>query len=176
MELEFDRSAEDVIAFNMYHMAHSASARREAMSTRVLISVIVAWFAGGYNILDPRYLNWIVLGAALTAALAVFFAYPPLARRSTLDRMRKLLKEGNNETMFGPQRVAISPERILASNKTTESKIAWAAVQQIAEGEKHLFLFTSAMNAIVIPKTAFKSDEVKQEFVRLVEAYRKAGR
>jgi hypothetical protein len=81
------------------------------------------------------------------------------------------LKEGNNETMFGPQRVAISPEGLLASNKTIESKIAWAAVQQIAEAEKHLFLFTSAMNAIVIPKTAFKSDEAKQEFVRLVESY-----
>jgi hypothetical protein len=56
-----------------------------------------------------------------------------------------------------------------------ESKTSWAAVQQVAEGEKHLFLFTSAMHAIVIPKTVFKSDEVKQEFVRLVESYRQGG-
>lgn len=176
MKLEFDRSPEDIIAFNMYHMVHSASARREAMSTRVLVSVLVAWFAGGYNILDPRYFNWIVLGAALTAGLVVFFVYPLLARRSTVGRLRKLLKEGNNETLFGPQRVAISPDGLLASNKTAESKIAWAAVQQVAEGEKHLFVFTSAMNAIVIPKTAFRSDEAKQEFVRLIEAYRTATR
>jgi hypothetical protein len=175
MELEFDRNPEDILAFNLYHMEHSASSRRGALTTRVVLALVVAWFAGGYNLLDPRYRNWVVLGAALSAALVAFFVYPPLARRLTVDRLRKILKEGNNETMFGPQRVAISPEGLLASNKTTESKIAWAAVQQVAEGEKHLFLFTSAMHAIVIPKTAFKSEDAKQEFVRLVESYRKAG-
>ena len=175
MELEFDRTPEDIIAFNLFHMTHSASARREALTTRVLISLVVAWFAGGYNILNPAYFNWVVGGAALAAALVVFFVYPPLARYFTVDRLRKMLKEGNNETMFGPQRVAIAPEGILASNKTSESKLAWAAVQQVAEGEKHLFLFTSTMHAIVIPKIAFKSDEAKREFVRLVESYRKAG-
>jgi hypothetical protein len=176
MELEFDRGPEDIVAFNMYHMTHSAGARREAMSTRALVSLVVAWFAGGYNILNPAYFNWVTGGAALAAALVVFFVYPPLVRRTTVGSLRKMLKEGNNETMFGPQRVAISPEGILASNKTVESKLAWAGVQQLAEGEKHLFVFTSAMNAIVIPKTAFRSEEAKQEFVRLVENYRKAGR
>jgi len=174
MELEFDRNPEDIVAFNLYHIAHSPSARREALTTRLVVALVVAWFAGGYNLLDPRYFNWVVVGAALAAALVVFFVYPWLARRSAVSRLRKVLKEGNNETMFGPQRVTISPEGIRASNRMSESLTTWAAVQQVAEGEKHLFLFTSAMHAIVIPKTAFKSDEAKQEFVRLVEEYRKA--
>ena len=166
MELEFDRSAEDIIAFNMYHMTHSPSAKREALTTRAVIALVVAWFAGGYNLLDPRYFNWVVLGAALTAALTVFFVYPPLARRLTVGRLRKLLKEGNNESMFGPQRVSISPEGFVASNRMSSTRTTWAAVQQVAEGENHLFR-SPAQSRHHHPQTAFRTDKARQEFVRL---------
>jgi hypothetical protein len=48
----------------------------------------------------------------------------------------------------------------------------WAGVQAVTEAEEHFFLLTSSMHAIVIPKSCFKSEEAKREFVRLVEGYR----
>ncbi|HET6847196.1 MAG TPA: YcxB family protein, partial [Anaerolineales bacterium] len=85
------------------------------------------------------------------------------------------IRAGDNDTLFGPQTLSISADGILARNRSSESKIKWAAVQQVAESKRQLFLFTSAIGAVVIPKNCFKSDAEKQAFLQLVDKYRRAG-
>jgi hypothetical protein len=175
MDLEFDRTADDLVAFNLYYLEHSPNARREALTSRLLISVLAAWFAGGSYLFTPRYFNWVVLGATLAAGLVVFLVYPFFSRRMTIGRIRTALMEGNNESLFGHQAVAISAEGIFAKNAGSESKIRWSAVQPLREGAEHFYLFMSATNALIIPKRCFKADEARDEFARLVESYRRGG-
>jgi hypothetical protein len=172
MELEFERTPQDVIDFNLYHMEHSDVSRRELLTQRVLASLLTAAFVLGLSLWPPARFNALMLGAAVFTGVVIYFIYPVLVRQSTLGRLRKLVREGKNDTLFGRQTVTILSEGILARNQSAESKIQWAAVQQVAESERQLFLFTSAISALIIPKNCFKSEADTQAFLQLVDKYR----
>lgn len=175
MQIEFDRSMDDVVAFNLYALEHSAFSRREVLTQRVLVSVLAAAIGGGFNFMAPHLFNWVVLGAAAVSGLVVFLVFPWFMRRSTVGRLRGLLAEGSYENMLGHQSLSIAPGGIFVRNKTGESTVLWSAVRQVSEGEKHLFLFITSFTAIVIPKRCFKSGEDQHSFLQLVDTYRRAA-
>lgn len=174
MELEFERTPQDVIDFNLYHLEHSAVSRRERLTQRLLAALLTAAFVLMLSLWPSGQLNALIWGAAGFTASVIFLIYPMLLRQVTLGRLKQLIREGNNDTLFGPQTLSISADGILARNRSSESKIQWAAVQQVAESKRQLFLFTSAIGALVIPKNCFKTEADKQSFLQLVDTYRKA--
>jgi predicted DNA repair protein MutK len=175
MQIEFERTPQDIIDFHLYEMQHSAVSRRSLRAWRWASALIAAALGGGLYLFTPRYFNWITIGAALVAALVVFALYPIFVRWAAVGELRKLLREGNNDAILGRQLVRIAPEGIFASNRSGESIIKWSAVQKVSEGPKHLFLYTSALSALLIPTNCFKSEQDRQEFARLVETYRSTG-
>ena len=167
--------AQDVIDFNLYHLEHSDASRRERLTQQLLASLVSAAFVLALSLWPSGRINALMLGAAALAAVVIFLIYPVLLRKATRGRLKQLIREGNNDTLFGPQTLSISADGILARNRSSESRIKWAALQQVVEGKKQLFLFTSAIGALVIPKNCFTSEADMQNFLQLVDKYRRAG-
>lgn len=175
MELNFDQTVEDVIAFNLFQMAHSPKSRHQSLRWRILVSIVFALFVSGtawftYRAFDPLW-----LGIGMLAGLIFFLVYPWFYRQADAETLRKWLEAGKDDAMFGAQTVVVSQEGLITRDRAGESMTKWAAVQNVAQSEKHLFVYTSSARAIIVPKRAFASEHDLEEFTRLVDKYRQQG-
>jgi uncharacterized membrane protein YbhN (UPF0104 family) len=171
MNIEFERTIDDVIDFNLFHMAHSSSLKKQVLITQVLIGVLIIPLVFCVLYLMFNLANAFTIIASILAGIAIFALYPQIVRKSTTSRIRKMLSEGSNKAMLGHQVVSLLPEGIFSKNQATESKINWSAVEKVVQSEKHFFLYTSSINALVIPKISFSSEKEKGEFLEYVNTH-----
>ena len=172
MNIEFERTIQDVIDFNLFHMAHSPSIKRQLLLMQVLTGLLVIPLPFGIVYLVYHSMNAVIVVFSILAGVLVFVLYPQVARKSTINRIKKMLSEGNNNALLGRQVVSLSPEGIFVKNQTAESKINWSTVDKVTENDKHVYLYTSSINALVIPKNDFQSEKEKQEFLAYVNKHR----
>src|SRR5581483_1910530 len=101
MQLKFDLTKEDVIAFNMYHYAHSPSLRRKKWVNLVwgmvlaLVCVLAAIAVKGSG--GSADFLW-----SLLVSIPLYIAcYPFLLRRAQRTAVERLIAEGQNRDQFG---------------------------------------------------------------------------
>ena len=172
MNIEFERTIQDVLDFNLFHMAQSPSIKRQLLLMQIITSLLVIPLPIGIFYLAFHSINAITVVASILAGVLVFVLYPQVAQKLTINRIKKMLSEGNNNALLGRQIVSLSPEGIFVKNQTAESKINWSTVDKVTENDKHIYLYTSSINALVIPKNGFRSEKEKQEFLAEVNKHR----
>jgi len=170
MQLKFDLTKEDVIAFNMYHYAHSPSLRRKKWVNLVwgmvlaLVCVLAAIAVKGSG--GSADFLW-----SLLVSIPLYIAcYPFLLRRAQRTAVERLIAEGQNRDQFGKKQVTITPIEITAGGDLTSTTVRWKAVERIEVAEAYAYVYFSALQAVIIPRRAFASDE---EFSAWVETARK---
>jgi hypothetical protein len=172
MNIEFERTIQDVIDFNLFHMAHSSTIKRQLLLMQVLTGLLVIPLVFSIFYLLYHSIDAFAIIVSVLAGVIAFALYPQSNRKSTIKRIRKVLSEGNNNALLGRQVVSLSPEGVFIKNQAAESKFIWSAVDKIAENDKHVYLYTSSINALVIPKNCFQSEKEKQEFLEYINKYR----
>ncbi len=84
-----------------------------------------------------------------------------------------MIREGRNRILFGKQRVTLSPDGITKSGELDETRIAWPAVERVIKDREHVFIYTSALTAFIVPRRAFADlvgfDEFAMKAVRCHE-------
>ena len=180
MTAEYELAKEDWSAFNFYHHFHSPTARRHYLR---------AWFSSVVGVL------LVCLGISLLASLnsptpgSTFLALLPLYsgvlfcllwfpwayRRKVNKIVIGMIGEGRNRTLFGKQRVAISPENISRSSDFDQTTIAWSAIERVVKDKDHAFVYTSALTAILVPRRAFADAVGFDEFVLKATGYHEAA-
>ena len=170
MVLEFDRTIDDIIDFNLFHQDHSPSIKKQMWAYRVLFTLLIAFvpIIITYFMRDLVFTLNTILG--LLVSVLFFVAFPNMARRSTAQRVQSMLNEGVNNSILGHCVMTLSPEGISTKAVGSESRIDWSKITKVSESEKHIFLYIGSINAYVIPKTAFTNDDVKREFLNYVSA------
>jgi hypothetical protein len=172
MNIEFERTIQDVVDFNLFHMAHSPSIKKQMLLMQVLTGVLVIPLVFSIFYLVYHSINFFTFIVSISAGAFAFALYPQSSRKSTISRIKKMLSEGNNKALLGHQVVSLSPEGIFVKNQTAESKIIWSTVDKVVENEKHIYLYTSSINALVIPKNCFPSEKEKRDFFEYANKFR----
>lgn len=172
MNIEFERTVDDLIEFNLFHMANSSSIKRQVFTGQLFIGVLVSISLFGIYYLQYHYLSTplVIVGILCGALASVVLRLA--SRQSTISRIRKMLNEGNNEAILGHQTISLTSEGILGKSPSSESKINWSAIDKVAQNEKFFFLYISSVNAIVIPKSCFRSHKEQQEFLEYINVHR----
>ena len=111
----------------------------------------------------------IVILALLLAAFLVFILSPALiyiwqAVRFLSGPVRKY-----------PQSLKASLEGIIKTVNGTSHTTAWADVLDFVETKRTLLIFTGKNSALIIPKSAFASNEVASDFVDVLNTFRAIG-
>jgi hypothetical protein len=102
--------------------------------------------------------------AGLVGGMFFFIRYPTYARSEIINNITKTFREDGNEGSLGEQKIEVSAQAIMYANQAGESKINWSAISKVAQNDKYIFLYTSSMNAIIIPRNVFSDAKVEQEF------------
>jgi len=166
MEIEFKRTEEDFVEFNLFHISNSPSIKKQILWTRIILAIMpfVFIFVFYKNISITDYAIQTII------ALVLVFSYPSIYRSSSKSQTRKSLKEGNNKSLLGHNTIELTPEGILGKSLAGESKINWSSVDKISQNDKYIFIYIGTVNALVIPKHAFSSNAEQKEFIDYINS------
>ena len=120
--------------------------------------------------LRTRYLLAIsyVIGAVFSVGACLI--YPYIYRKNVIRQARKLFKEGSNKSLIGRQEMRLSPDGIHYKTVASESNLNWSSIDKVLQNDKYIFMYIGAINALVVPKSAFASSRQQKEFLDYVNS------
>jgi hypothetical protein len=149
MEITYRFTEDDVVAFAERYAATSPSVRR-ARWRNVAISVIGSAALGACFWDATKN-----VGLGITIAVGGIIGgllYPRVLKDQTRKALLRLYREGKNLALAKPITLRADPEELFVDAASGSSTIRWEYVERADQTTDHLFLFTSAMNAVVVPK------------------------
>lgn len=181
MNITFSLIMDDLMAFNVYHLRHSPSARRAYWKSLLrfpLIWTILCLVISRLGVTPER--SW---PEAMLALLPLFMgvplylvAYPLLHRRAIRRQLQGLLGEGDNSSVLGLRRIEMTPEGLCETGDSGQTRLAWDAIKRVEVSEDHVFVYISAVSAFVVPKRCFTDQAQLGAFLDELNRHRSAGR
>jgi hypothetical protein len=83
---------------------------------------------------------------------------------------RALIKEDRG-LWLGPQELTLTPEYILGRNEASEGKYKWKTVSKIEVTDEYIFIYVTAISAIIIPRRTTAVKESFDEIARLANEF-----
>lgn len=133
---------------------------RQLLINGVFIAVI---FYSNLFRVQPMFL-YVYAAILLLIVLSQIFT----ARSNIVKQAEKFTEHENNQTMFSEKQLEIDDSGIGQKDEFIESKFQWTAFTRKEENELYYFLFVNTLQAIIIPKRAFKQPEEKIRFEKLL--------
>ena len=167
MELKYEMTKDDHLAFNLHYVKHSKTIKQSLSMQRFLVPFIflilpfvLFWITGEFLI------GFFITFALISVGWIVF--YPKYFYGHIIRNVKKVLNEGSNDNLFG-QHVFISTEvGFIEKNRAGETKIGWSSIERIEENEDYYFLFFSTMNAYIVPKRSFPDEASQEDFKQMI--------
>jgi YcxB-like protein len=178
MEVEYELTPEDLIAFQRYHRQHPSTSK-SSRNTLVSFIVWIVVFAGVFALVSARdlfndpiadYLCSQLPGAGVGAAVA-FLGIILLAKLTKKNALQKALREGRNaEKMLGKRRVVLDGQGAYTATEYFTTTFFWKGIDKIATTNRHVFFYISTATAYIVPARAFPD---RRAFAAFVEAARR---
>jgi len=167
MTFTYQLEAADWIAFNVHCLKNSRVHRRQRFWTCLGVpsAILVLGLIG--SLVIQKDSGFAI--ASCVICVVVFFAYPKVYDDSILKRLKRIMDDPENTKAFGRQTVTLSPDGYHSSRPGAEATIAWDHVVRLAETSDHVFLYLSAIDAIVIPRRSVEGASFEDVKARLCE-------
>jgi len=135
------------------------------------LMVVIASFLLSYFLDRDKIIPLMTYILCLLGGLAIFLSYPSLYRYGIVSRTKKLLSEGNNAAILGPQVMQLSESGLDIETATSSGQVRWSAVDRFVQNDDYLFLYIGATNALVIPKRAFSDKLSEHQAIEEISKY-----
>ncbi|WP_381482139.1 YcxB family protein [Sporosarcina contaminans] len=160
MEIRYELTEEDVVAFNVYHVKNSNIGRNSLRWQRLASPLIFLLFAYLLSIFTEIPAAPLLSTFTITAVIWVLF-YPKYFYWHITRQVRKMLKEGKNEGLIGEHVLKMQKKGITDSTQNGETIVNWEAIKSFKEDIGHFYLYNSAISAYIIPKREVNADAVR---------------
>jgi|GEM_PF-4557627 len=179
MQIQFEFTADDAIAFYRYYSQHSATAKVYYLIFAIglplmFLTVGIIMFA----LSDLEY-SW--LGGIISLALGVigFFITPIWYKYQVVNKVErafeKLIKTKPSQMGLGEQTISISEQGLICTTATNQWCLPWSRIDHIEQNDAHIFIFfNSIFGAEVgypIPKRVFAHEEQMIEFYDTIKDF-----
>jgi hypothetical protein len=176
MNVEYEITKDDLIAFNLYHFRNSPNARRQYFRVWLLFPCVwlLIWITIGVLASLKRgegLQTFLDLLPLLSGVPFYLLYYPWSYRRRVRKIVEDMLSEGQNRTLFCRHRLTISPDGVADFGEFDQYTTTWPAVEKTAVSENYFYIYTNALAAIIIPSRSFASSAEFEEFMREAKEY-----
>lgn len=151
MEIEYELTAEDVVAFNLYHVKHSKVGKNSLQWQRYISPLIFLLFAYFLSIFTDMPRGPLFVTFILTAIFWVIL-YPKYFYYHITRQVSKMLKAGKNEGLVGHHSMKMNKTGINDKSAVDETNVHWAQVKNLIEDAEYFYIYTSTVSAYIIPK------------------------
>jgi hypothetical protein len=172
VEVEFELTEDDLVAFNLFQCAMKRRmAREEARHNKAkgwiaasvvsilgvgLGAVLIIWPDLRGDVLE--FVFTLALAFALLAVLGAWVSRPE-------NLVRRFLNQGRNVRVLQRRKVAISPTGVRSVSTDFDAHYSWPGIDWIEATDDHAFFFLNTETAVIVPQEAFPRDEEFREFV-----------
>jgi hypothetical protein len=172
MEIDYELTKDDLYAFQWRGAYTSPRARRMMWKTYLywfialfLLSILPAIGADGFS------LSLVNISILLVTFPLVVLATWFLTRRGLRSHILQLLKDEKPEKgQLGMHRVVLEDSGIVETTAVNETSTAWAGIDRIEQDSDYIFIYTSQIQAHIIPKRAFKDAAEAEAFIEFSKA------
>lgn len=170
MKATYELTRDDLAAFIEYHQRLSPAARRQktgcfAMAFCAMMILPVGMLLSSQKpVLETAADIWpLLLGPILFAILAL-----PYVRWRTRQMSNRLLGEGQNRGFYGRCELEIGPDALTETRPSGSTIRNWTSVERIVTTPSHLFVYTSGIEAYVVPRRAFSTESEFNAFIDVI--------
>ena len=170
MQIKCKIDKQNIIDFNIHQYKSS-----ETMQKRVMISKLIGpmiFFFGMFIatwVTDIPFWYWAV--AFVTTSLVWYWVYPKCLEMNIRKNVEKMLAEGDNKVILEESIITLDEHGISKVNYYKESSLKWSSINKINLTNDYIFIYDSAMSAIIIPRDIFLKNEDEQEFINTLNKY-----
>lgn len=168
MQLNYIIEKQDHIDFNMFHIKHSRTMRRSLIIQKYLFPIIFLLIPYPFSLSSGipiwYWLCWFIPASILWIAL-----YEKYAKWMVARRISKMLNEGKNSAVPLSVTLEITEDYIIEKSDKGEAKINLKEIESIELDKKHIYIYVSAVSAVIVPNSAFKDETEKEEFVKKIK-------
>lgn len=157
MILRYTSTADDLAAFIQFEVARSPTYRRNlrwgvlGIVSIVVFVTLVLFPQEGHR----EKLVWIGV------FLALFFLFlPRTAARSLAKSCRRVAEEMPADSVLCEHTLEITPAGLVERTHSSDGRMAWTAIPRVVETAEHVFVYTQAHSAHVIPRSAVPAGEL----------------
>lgn len=76
----------------------------------------------------------------------------------------------NKDLLIGPRVVEFFDDKINYKTNILDTNYQWEAISNLKESDLCFYLYTGSVQALIIPKSAFKDEQQKKEFEDLIKS------
>ncbi|MBO1910099.1 YcxB family protein, partial [Microvirga sp. 3-52] len=144
MKIQYNLVAEDYIHFNLFHIKNSNTALKSLNIQRYGSPIFFIFVAIVFAIMgDLHLLSTLIPFLGLSVLWVIF--YPKLFYRHVRKNVRKMFKEGKNESLLGEHAMIFMDEGFVESNAYGETNVKWSGIQEVKEDDEFIYLYNSAI-------------------------------
>lgn len=169
--LTYSISKDDYVRFYTYMMWDSPqnAPKRRRYYVRQVIPPLLFLLAFYYTGILERSTEFKLLIVVFLAGTTVMSL---LSNRSNIQRnAEKIADDPANAPMFAQRTVQASDSGLLVTEPYTETRYRWQAFTRKLENDRYYYLFTDAMQAIIIPKKSFSDATSLDRFGKLLSQH-----
>ncbi|MBI2421302.1 MAG: YcxB family protein [Candidatus Hydrogenedentes bacterium] len=167
MQVAFQITPEDYVAFTKYHFTKTPLGRRSQRRLYLLGLALYLAFAGaeydhpqyGWNVDPGKYVLYLAVSAVMLGGVYAGFLWyirPTLART--------LVQQGERRRMLLPTRMTLHDAGMTIETDDGRGEVAWSRLRNVAQTQDHIFLLFPGLSAIIVPKSSFATAEDSRAF------------
>jgi hypothetical protein len=171
MEIEYTLLPEDLQAFAQYHRKVPGG-QLPITLVDALVAVVILALSGGLSLLLAGVFDsgGMFVGTIIGWFGAAFFA-DWWQRCKTRSLFKTQCEDQHSSWAVRDVRAVISPDQLRIIARGVTASYHWFVVWHIGLTRKHVFLCITRVNAITIPRRAFRDTAHCEEFVALARQY-----
>ena len=182
IKLDCDLNSDDIIALSNYywHNPRLSNNVYKWFIRFILLCSLIAIFCGVALLImgnDPAVPGDDTVGFGIFATI---FGLLGVSFFFFLSKWRLILARRNINNgkgiLPGMHSYSISSAGITDLTKPANRTVQWAAVQKIVQTEQHVFILFPFLSAFIIPRRAFATKELFQQFVGEVQSFYRQGK
>ena len=159
VSLQYNITKEDYISFYTHVFWEEGKKKRRLNFLKqggfLITFLIVLYFAGGLGSFNTFSIAIYVL--IFTSTLLPLFS----GRSSVVRSAEKITDNPQNSSLFTENHLTATDAELNIKNVFVQTNYSWKAIIKKTETDTHYFLFENSLQAIIIPKSACKSEEEK---------------
>jgi hypothetical protein len=166
MKVAFELTRDDLATFIDYHQRSSPVARKQKSGCLLVAIAAMLILPAGIllttekPILESAMDIWpLLLGPLLFAIIAV-----PYLRWRARTMSNRLLSEGQNKEFYGRCELELGADALTETRPSGSTIRNWTSVERIVVTPSHLFIYTSGIEAYVVPRSAFSTESEFKAF------------
>jgi hypothetical protein len=167
MELEYELTEDDYIAFNLYYVKHSKTVKQSLFMQRFLPPIIFLIFPFVLFWVTGEFLMVLLISFVLFSVVWIIF-YPRYFYGYIKRNVSKLLNEGSNANILGRHVFISTEDGFVEKNRAEQRSGRWSSIERVEENDYYYFLFFSTMNAYIVPKRSFSDKDSQEKFKEMI--------